>query len=66
MGETTKKSRVKTWFKDLKAEFKKIVWPDTKSLSKQTAVVLVIAICLGAVIAVLDMILQYGINFLIK
>ena len=36
MGETvkTKKTRKKSWFKGLKAEFKKIVWPDQKTLYK--------------------------------
>ena len=32
MGETVKtKKQKKSWFKGLKAEFKKIVWPDQKS-----------------------------------
>ena len=33
MSETTvEKPKKKSWFKGLKAEFKKIIWPDKKTL----------------------------------
>lgn len=67
MGETKKKDAPKTsWFTGLQAEFHKIVWPDKKSLGKQTVAVIVVSVILGAIIAVLDMGIQYGIDFLVN
>lgn len=69
MGETasnTEKAPKKSWLKGLKAEFKKIVWPDKESLAKQSAAVIVITFVLGLVIAVLDLGIKYGIDVLIK
>ena len=49
MGETKKNDvQKKNWFAGLKAEFKKIVWPDKKSLAKQTVAVVVVSVILGA------------------
>ena len=71
MGETTAnttenapKTTKKGWFKGLKAEFKKIVWPDRDSLVKQSAAVIVISIILSLVIAALDAVIKFGINVL--
>ena len=66
--EETKKNDVqkKNWFAGLKSEFQKIVWMDKKSLGKQTVAVLVVSVILGAIIAVLDLGIQYGIDFLVN
>ena len=56
---------VKSWFKGLKAEFKKIIWPDKKSLSKQTVAVIVITAILSVIIALLDAVVKFGINVII-
>ena len=66
--EETKKNDVqkKTWFAGLKSEFQKIVWLDKKSLGKQTVAVLVVSVILGAIIAVLDLGIQYGVDFLVN
>ena len=63
MGETTKAPKT-SWLKGVKAEFKKIIWPDKKSLIKQTTAVTVVSIILGLIIAVLDTIIKYGVNIL--
>lgn len=52
------------FFRGVKAEFKKISWPDKAKLTKQTIAVICISIVLGLIITLLDTILQYGINFL--
>ena len=68
MSETTnatEKAPKKSWFKGLKAEFKKIIWPDKDSLVKQSAAVVVITIILGTVIALLDTVIKYGVDFII-
>ena len=60
------KTQKKSWFKGLQAEFKKIIWPDKKTLAKQTTAGVAVSVVLGAVIAVIDAILRYGIDFLVK
>ena len=55
-----------SWFKGLKAEFKKIIWPNKEEVRKQTIAVILISLVVGLVIAVLDMGLQYGIDFIIN
>ena len=67
MEETKKKDAPKTsWFTGLKAESQKIVWLDKKSLGKQTVAVLIVSVILGAIIAVLDLGIQYGVDFLVN
>lgn len=67
MGETagTEKAPKKSFFKGLKAEFNKIVWPDQETVAKQTVAVISVAVALGAVIAVLDFIIKWGLSFII-
>lgn len=67
MGETVKtKKQKKSWFKGLKAEFKKIVWPDQKSLTKETAAVVIVSLILGVIISIVDLVARFGIEFLVK
>ena len=71
MGEITtanttqEKAPKKSWFKGLKSEFKKIVWPDKETLVKESAAVIVITVILGLAIAVVDMALENGLNLII-
>ena len=67
MGEKRKKKLRKTqFFKGLKAEFKKIIWPDGKTLAKQTTAVVSVSVLLGAIIAVVDTIVKYGVDLLVR
>jgi len=69
MGESkTEKAQNQkaSWFTGLKAEFDKIIWPDKKSLSRQTAAVVAVSIVLGLIIAVLDVFIKYGVDALVK
>ena len=50
MSEKTQK---KSWFKGLKAEFNKIIWPDKMTLAKHTAAVVSVSVVLGAIIALI-------------
>ena len=60
------KTQKKSWFKGLQAEFKKVIWPDRKTLARQTTAVIAVSVVLGAVIAVVDAILKYGIDLLVR
>ena len=67
MGDTVKaKKQKKNWFKGLKAEFSKIIWPDRQSLTKETVAVLAVSVLLGVIIAVVDLIVRFGIEFIGK
>lgn len=62
MGESNNE---KTGFvSGLKAEFQKIIWPDKKTLMKQSVAVTAVSIVLGLIIALLDTVIQYAINLL--
>lgn len=68
MADSAKKEKTANpgFFKGVKAEFKKISWPDKDSLLKQSVAVVCISVVLGAVIAILDFLMQYGVDFLVN
>ena len=64
VSKTPKAPKVK-FFDGVKAEFKKIIWPDKDTLTKETVVVVVSTVILGIVIAALDLIIKFGLNIVI-
>ena len=60
MADNTEKAKKSSWFKGLKAEFKKIIWPTKASVARQTTAVVLITVVLGAVIVVIDRLVQMG------
>lgn len=64
MGET-KETQKTSWFDGVKAEFKKIIWPDKKSLTKQTIAVVSTSVALALIIKLLDIIMTYLIDILV-
>ncbi len=67
MAETkTEKAPKTSWLTGLKAEFDKIIWPDKKSLTRQTIAVIAVSIVLGLIIAVVDVFIKYGVDALVK
>lgn len=50
----------------IKTEFKKFIWPDQGTARKETTAVVVVSVLLGLVIALLDIVLRYGVDFLIS
>ncbi len=64
MGQTEKTPNT-SWFHALKQEFKKISWTDRKSVVKQTIAVVSVSVVVGLIIAVLDWMVQYGVDFLL-
>ena len=68
MGENTSGAAVKekkSRFKTLKAEFKKVIWPDRKKAVKQTIAVILASIFVGVFIAILDTVIQFGLGFIL-
>ena len=54
------------WFTGLKAEFSKIMWPTKEQLAKETTAVVVVSVILGVIIALMDFVIQYGVDFLVN
>lgn len=67
MGDTKSETKApkKSFFTGLKAEFKKIIWPDKMSVAKQTTAVVVVSVILGVVIKLVDMLVQLGLDFIV-
>ena len=61
-----KKTKKPSFFKGVKAEFKKITWLDKASLLKQTLAVISVSVVVGVVIALMDSVIQYGVNILLS
>ncbi|MBO5552421.1 MAG: preprotein translocase subunit SecE [Lachnospiraceae bacterium] len=69
MEEAKKKgseNKATSFWKGVKAEFSKIIWPTKETLTKQSVAVVTITVVTAVLIAVIDRGLQYGINFVIR
>ena len=66
MEKTKGSNRVANWFKGLKVEFKKVIWPDNATLTRQTVAVVVTSVIVGLLIALIDVIVQNGVDLLIN
>lgn len=67
MGESKEKKPAKTpFFKGLKAEFSKIFWPNKITLAKQTTAVVTVSVILLAIITVIDILVKYGVDLLVR
>jgi preprotein translocase subunit SecE len=67
MGDTVnnESAQKKSFFKGLKSEFSKIVWPDKETVTKQSIAVISSAIALGLIIGILDLIIKFGLSFIL-
>ena len=65
MGDSKETSKT-PFFKGVKAEFKKIFWPDKNTLAKQTVAVVSVSVILGVIISIVDIIVKYGIDILVR
>ena len=56
--------RIGKWFRDIINEIKKITWPTMRQTLKNTLIVIVMVLVVGAYIWILDLLLSYGISLL--
>ncbi len=54
------------FFREMKSELKKVVWPTFKQVRNNTGVVITSLILVGALVAVLDFGFQFLVNTLLK
>ena len=64
MAEANKKDRGK-WFREMKSELKKVVWPSGKETMKNTGTVLLCSLVVGAFIWIFDAVAVLAVNTLI-
>ena len=58
-------TRIKDFFKSIKGEFKKIVWPGKKSVLRSTGIVVAYCILIGVVVYVLDFVFAWLFNLVV-
>lgn len=63
-ASNTEKPKKTSFFRGVKQEFKKITWPSKNDVVKQTAVVTVSVLLLSVLIAGVDALVKYGMNWL--
>ena len=56
----------KAFFKDLKEEYNKIIWPSKNSMVKKTTAVVLSSVMMGAIISMSDYIFQHMIGLIVK
>lgn len=61
-----KKSKMSTYFKGVKAEMKKVVWPSKKELVNYTVVVIAISALIAFIVWILDILINGALSFIIK
>ena len=61
-----KKGKFREWWRGVRSETKKIVWPTWKQVLKNTGVVLVVIIAFAVMIGVLDVAFNSGIKALMN
>lgn len=55
-----------TYFKGVKAEMRKVIWPSKKELLNYTAVVVALSAFVALIVWVLDILITGGLSFIIK
>ncbi|MBQ8588383.1 MAG: preprotein translocase subunit SecE [Clostridia bacterium] len=55
-----KQNKIVKFFKEVKSEMKKVVWPSKKQVVNNTLIVIAAVVIIGIIIAVFDTIFQYG------
>ena len=64
MADEKKKDRGK-WFREMKSELKKVIWPTPKKTIKDTGTVLLFSLLVGAVIWIFDYVAVSAVHLLI-
>lgn len=70
MAEAKKKegffSRIGRWFREMRSELKKVVWPSGSQVAKNTLIVIACAIIVGVIIWVFDSVAGLIVNAIIQ
>ena len=65
MAEAKKKqglfARIGKWFREMRSELKKVVWPTGKQVFNNTLIVIVVSVIVGIIVGLLDMAFSAGV-----
>lgn len=53
-----------SFFEGLKAEYRKITWPDIPTVAKQSVAVICTSVVVGLIIAAVDFLVKNGVSFI--
>ena len=65
MAEEKKRDRG-LWFREMKIEMKKVVWPDRKTVAKNTGTVLLCSLVIGACIWIFDFVASTAVEMILN
>ena len=65
MAEEKKKDRG-LWFREMKSELKKVVWPNKKTVAKNTGTVLLCSLGIGACIWIFDFVAVSAVQIILS
>jgi preprotein translocase subunit SecE len=67
MAEEVKKKKSRgTWFREMKSELKKVVWPNRKTVMANTGTVLLCSLCIGACIWIFDFVALSAVQLILS
>ena len=67
MAEEVKKNKDHgRWFREMKSELKKVVWPDKKTVMKNTLTVLLCTLVIGACIWIFDFVAMSAVQMILS
>ena len=67
MAEVGKKKRdFGLWFREMKSELKKVVWPNKKTVVKNTGIVLLCSLVIGACIWIFDFVAVSAVDLILN
>ncbi len=67
MAEEAKKKRDRgLWFREMKSELKKVVWPNKQTVMKNTGTVLLCSLVIGACIWIFDFVAVSAVDMILS
>ena len=66
MAEEAKKKDRGLWFREMKSELKKVVWPNKKNVMKNTGTVLLCSVVIGAFIWAFDFVAVSAVQMILN
>ena len=67
MAEEVKKKKSRgAWFREMKSELKKVVWPNRKTVLANTGTVLLCSLCIGACIWIFDFVMVTAVQMILS
>ena len=61
-----KKRGISAWFREMKSELKKVVWPSGKQVYKNTCIVLIVCAIFAIITWLMDILFNSGVAFLLN